>query len=179
MSYSEYNDLYKKAQKNKNAPYVCFSFDLAGSKKLNSEQFAFQQEAMIQTMKDMVTLIKHLEQKNNTKILLSDENVKICPEITSKNFFVFLNNPCTTSGDFHAFYVYNNSIKEKDFLKLFLHCAKANNLYYNYHFQSANFETTKIQESHSKYYIGDCIGYLNYNKNDKIISVANQNEESF
>lgn len=179
MSFDEYNDLYKKAQKNKKAPYVCLSLDLVGSKKLNGEQFVSQQEAMIQTMKDIVILIKHLEQKNNTKILLSDENVKICPEIIKKKFFVFLKNPCLISGDFYAFYVYKNSIKEKDFLKLFLHCAKANNLYFSFHFQSANFETTNIKESHSKYYVGDCIGFLNQNKADKIISVANQNEESF
>ncbi len=179
MSYSEYNDLYKKAQKNKNAPYVCLSLDLVGSKKLDAKQALFFRYAMIETMKDMITMIKHLEQKNNTKILVSDENIEICPDTICRNFFAFLNNPCTVFGDFRAFYVYKNSIKEEDFIKIFLHCAKANNLYFSFHFQSANFETTNIKESHSKYYVGDCIGFLNQNKADKIISVANQNEESF
>ena len=179
MSYSEYNDLYAKAQKNSKAPYVCFSLDLVGSKKLTGKQSVFHYTAMLKTMKDIVALIKRIEQKSNTKILLSDENVSIYPEIVNRNFYRFLCNPCIICGDCYLFYAYNNSIKEKDFIKLFLHCAKANHLYYDYHFQSAKFETTKVQESHSKYYIGDCAGYLEHNKSDKIISVANQNEQSF
>lgn len=181
MSYDEYNDLYAKAQKNQNAPYVCFSLDLIGCKKLDGEQFCKQQDGMMQTMKDIVAYIKHFEQKTNTKILLCDKNVKIIDDIgsiDSKSPVAYYNNPCILSGDFYAFYFYNNTITEKAFENLFLHFAKKNNLNFDYHFQSAKFETTEYKYVNKKYYLGYCVGYLEHNKGDKIISVPKQTSQN-
>lgn len=177
MSYEEYNDLFVKAQKNKKAPFVCFSLDLVNSKSLSDKQALKQQQDMIQTMKDMVEYIKLCELKTNTKILLNNQNVKINKNIVGGNSVAYYNNPCILSGDFYAFYVYNNTILQKDFINLFLHFAKANNISYDYHFQSAKFETTEYRCGNQKYYLGYCVGYLQHNKNGKIISVSNQFEQ--
>lgn len=179
MSYDEYNDLYAKAQKNQNAPYVCFSLDLVGCKKLDGEQFCKQQDRMIQTMKDIVAYIKRYEQKTNTKILLCDKNVKISVDIIdSISPVTYYNNPCILSGDFYALYVYNNTVTEKTFENLFLHFAKKNNLNFDYHFQSAKFEATDYKDGNKKYYLGYCVGYLERNKGDKIISVSKQTDQN-
>ena len=178
MSYEEYNDLFVKAQKNKDAPFVCFSLDLVNSRNLSNKQAFKQQQAMIQTMKDIVEYIKMYEIKTNTKILLNDKNVKINKNVIGGSKDVtYYNNPCILSGDFYAFYVYNNTISQNDFINLFLHFAKANNINYDYHFQSAKFETTDYICGNEKYYLGYCVGYLQHNKKGKIISVSNQLEQ--
>lgn len=179
MSYIEYSDLYAKAQKNQNAPYVCFSLDLVGCRKLDSEQSCKQQNRMIQTMKDIVAFIKHFEQNTNTKILLCDKNVKIADDVcNNRKSPIYYNNPCILSGDFYAFYFYNNTITEKAFEKLFLHFAKKNKLNFDYHFQSAKFETTEYKYGNKKYYLGYCVGYLEHNKSNKIISVSKQTNQN-
>lgn len=119
--------------------------------------------------------------KNNTKILLCDKNVKIIDDIgsiDSKSPVAYYNNPCILSGDFYAFYFFNNTITEKAFENLFLRCAKKNNLQFDYHFQSAKFETTEYKHGNEKYYLGYCVGYLEHNKGNKIISVPKQTSQN-
>lgn len=179
MSYEEYNDLYLKSQKNINAPYLCFSFDLVGSKKLDDEIMYKQQILMIKTMKDIVIKLQELERLSNKKILLSDKNIKINSKVVNNNaMLAYYNNPCILAGDFYAFYVYNKSITESDFLNIFTNCAIKNKLYFSYHYQSAKFETTEYQQGRDKYYLGYCVGYLQHNKGNKTIEISIDNEQN-
>jgi len=179
MSFEEYNDLYLKSQKNINAPYLCFSFDLVDSKKLDNENMYKQQILMIKTMKDVITKLQELEHITNKRILLSDKNIKINIDVTNNNAtHAYCNNPCILAGDFYAFYVYNKSITESDFLNIFTNCAINNKLLFSYHYQSAKFETTEYQKGCDKYYIGYCVGYLQHNKGNSTIKISNDNEQN-
>ena len=174
MSYYEYNDLYIKAQKNKNAPYVCFSFDLVKSRQIGDDKFFEQQKLMIKTMKDIVEFIQIFEHKKHIRILLNDNNVKINKTIIGSRNKDCYANPNIICGDFYAFYFYNNTITKNDFINLFLHYARKNNLNFDYHFQSAKFETTSYENGNTEYFLGYCVSYLQNHKSKTIISVKNQ-----
>lgn len=171
MSYDEYNDLYLKAQYNEFAPYRCISFDLVNSKRYDCETSYEQHILMRKTLNDVVCKIQDIEHRESVKILVSDERIKLaCKDNTSSNY-AYEVNPCIVAGDFFAFYIYNKLISERDFLDIFIECAKSNKIYFAYHYQSAKFETTDYTLGNTKYYLGYCVGYLEHNKGSKIISI--------
>lgn len=181
MPYYKYADLFEHAQKNKQAPYKMFVFDLKNSTKMEHQKRANQQYIMLQTMDLVTEKLLNLSNTKNKPILLQNEEVYIEPKQknTSKkaNWIVsYLQNPCVLSGDSYCFYVYNNSITEKEFLTIFNHCSQQTQNFYTYRFLSAQFETTKYNEGDNKYYIGYCVKELTKNKQlpQTIINIEQQ-----
>ena len=173
MSYSEYADLFKSAQQNKNAKYKCFVFDLKNSRQLNDEIRYEAQIKSILTFNAMTKDLKELEIELGKKILIDEYPVTFSEEIANnKNTYAFLNNPTILNGDCFAFYCYNN-VSAKDIKSLFLEQCKKNENEFVYNFSEGNFETLHIKEKNTKLWIGYIAQFLSYIKTD-IIQYKNE-----
>lgn len=166
MSYEEYNDLFLKAQKNKNAKYIAFVFDIKSSKLMDNLTRLNAQLKTFDTIDLMIEKLNKLEEKENRKILIDETPVQKIDNILNlkNNTFSFLNNPCVISGDSFAFYCYNNSIEIEQFKEIFLKAAKICKNTTKYHFSYGNFETLNYNESNEKYYIGYIVDKLSKEK---------------
>ena len=69
MSYSEYFDLFYKAQ-SKQCPYRAFTFDVKNSK--NQQQYIQEHDKFLDCILDVCNLLKQEELVTNKKILIND-----------------------------------------------------------------------------------------------------------
>lgn len=156
MSYFEYDDLYLKAQQNKNAKYIAFCFDIRNSKLMGSNERLTAQIKSFETIDLVIQCLNQLEEKENKKILLDEKPVQKLNNIlkTKDKTYSYLNNPCVLFGDSFVFYCYNNSITPDDFLKIFQACCNEARNKTKYHFNLGVFETLNYNEANNEYYIG-------------------------
>ena len=122
MSYEEYNDLFIKAQQNDNAKYIAFVFDIKSSKLMDKRTRKSAQLKTFNTINLMIKYIKTLEVECKNKILINELPVLTTDNVTKprNEMLSYLNNPCVVFGDSFAFYCYNNSIKTRDFIDIFM-----------------------------------------------------------
>ncbi|MBE5745937.1 MAG: hypothetical protein E7359_01430 [Clostridiales bacterium] len=156
MSYFEYDDLYLKAQQNKNAKYIAFCFDISNSKLMESRERLTAQIKSFETIDLVIKCLNKLEDKENKKILLDEKPVQKVESIikTKDKTFSYLNNPCVLFGDSFVFYCYNKSISPEDFLKIFQACCNQARNKTKYHFNLGHFETLNYEDANKQYYIG-------------------------
>lgn len=169
MSYTEYYDLFKKAQQNKDAKYKCFVFDLVGSKTMDENKRYDAQVKSIHTLNALAKDLKMLEFQHNKKIVLNEPPIFISNNVASpKNkLLAFLSNPTIINGDCFVVYCYND-IDAKVVKELFLKECKNNNNEYAYNFAEGNFETLDIEERNKKYWVGYVAQQLSTIKQEKI-----------
>ena len=178
MSYTEYKDLFLKAQQNKNAEYKAVVFDLVGSKKMSKEERYDAQVKSIKTFNYMLRDLWAVERIVGQKILLNEKPVKIVNNIAKPNNeqFAYLSNPTILCGDCFVFYFKNDLIEAEDVKKLFMESAEKVKNTYAYNFAEGNFETLDINEQGKKYWIGHVAQQLSNNKTEKIQFKAEQEE---
>ena len=177
MSYTEYKEEFEKAQKNKNAPYKMFVFDLHGSKKMSENKRYKSQIKSIKTLQLLAKKLQEIETKTNKKILLYDENVKLNIDLSLPN--PNTTNPCVCGGDAFVISILADAISEEDIIKLFLQCAKELKNKYTYNLSIGKFETTDYILATEKCYIGYCLAELTLNKQTRcgIINVQGKIED--
>ncbi len=164
MGYEEYYDLYLKAQEN-NAKYRMFCFDVKDHLKLSEDTLYFKdlEKLTDNVTKDILLLEKKLKKKifdrdYNTIFIKKQEN-KATLSTSPLKFLMF--NPNYMQGDLIYFCVYNGSISEEDFLKIFAKNYKKLNLNYVFHYATGLYETNNYIEGKNKYYKGYCFHQLN------------------
>lgn len=149
MSYYEYLDMFNAAQQ-KPCPYRAFCFDVAGS-KTNAEYISNRNKffELIFYVKKQIRIIEH---KQNSKILLCDENNKPLKQkhddINSNNY-----NPMIL-GDMVTYFVYNNSISPKKMQAIFADALNKFDIGYSFHFSTGIYETNTYADGGEKLYKG-------------------------
>lgn len=179
MSYTEYLDLFKKAQKNENAEYKAVVFDLADSKKMSDQERYDAQLKSIKTFNNMLRDLWAIEKIIGTKLLLNEKPVKQVNNIAKPNNpqFAYLSNPTILNGDSFVFYFKNDIIELDDIKNLFLQNAERTKNTYCYHIAEGKFETLDINEQGKKYWIGHVAQQLSNLKTDKIQYKKEEQEE--
>ncbi|MFW6008814.1 MAG: hypothetical protein ACOCP8_06070 [archaeon] len=188
MSYTEYKDLYKRAQKSDNSKYKLFYFDGMNHRISTYGNWEKYFNDLIKIRDDITEKLLEKEEKENTKIIDRDPDTiflkrnKDMPKgnISSDNL-----NPFVGRGDEIYISIYNNSIEDKEMIDLFCKVLKKNNFHYDFHFASAKYETDKGSERVNKFYKGYCIAFLDdkAHKNNlkiidqKIVNTKKQNLE--
>lgn len=173
MSYTEYENEFKNAQKNADAPYRMFVFDLKNSKKMDDYT---RFDAQIKSKNTLQTFAKELqkfETQTGKSILLHDENVKLNLEFNLSN--PNLSNPTIVCGDSFAISILRGSCSDKEMIDLFLKIAKTFDNKYPYNVSIANFETTDYMKATKECYIGYCLAELVLNKKHRK-SVINEQQ---
>lgn len=170
MSYTEYKDLFEKAQKNPNAKYKCVVFDLVGSKKMSEKERYLAQVKSIHTFNDLAKQLRLLQFIIEEKLLVNEEPVSLVKNITEpkNNLMPFLSNPAILNGDCFVFYLQNNTIGMDDIKKMFMYAAEKCNNEYAYNISSGQFETLDVNERNEKYWIGYVAQQLESQKHEKI-----------
>ncbi len=169
MSYEEFEKEFNNAQKNKNAPYRMFVFDIKNSRKM-SEYIRY--DAQVKSLKTMILLAKkvlEIEENLGKRILFQDERVKLNVNFALSN--PNLSNPCVNCGDAFAISIFNGICSDNEILNLFLESAKSVGNLYAYNVSIGNFETTDYSIAAKKCYIGYCLSELCFNKKHRKITI--------
>ena len=162
MSYEEYRNEFKIAQKNIDAPYKMFVFDLKGSKKMDDYTRYDAQKKSIKTLKMLAKALYDIEAKTGKRILLCDERVNLNLDFSLSN--PNTSNPCVNAGDSFAISIFNGTCSDKQIIDLFVDIAKKIENNYAYYVSIGNFETTNYVLANKKCYIGYCMAELCFNK---------------
>ena len=170
MSYTEYKDLFEKAQKNPNAKYKCVIFDLVGSKQMSASERYEAQVKSIDTFNDLLKQLKNLQFFVEEKLLVNEGPVCLVKNIADPkdNLKPFLSNPAILRGDCFVFYLQNNTVEMDDIKKMFKYSAEKFNNTFAYHICSGQFETLDVNERNEKYWIGYVSEQLENQKQEKI-----------
>ena len=176
MSYEEYRKEFANAQKNVNAPYKMFVFDLKGSKNMDDYTRYQAQIKSIKTIKMLAKVLQEFEIKTGKKILLCDERVSLNLDFSLSN--PNTSNPCVNAGDSFAISMFNGTYSEKQIVDLFQKIAKKLDNNFVYNVSIGNFETTDYVKATKKCYIGYCLAELSFNKKTrKMVIGENQYEK--
>lgn len=173
MSYEEFKSEFNSAQKNSDAPYRMFVFDIKNSRKMSDKVRYDAQVKSIQTMNSLAKRLQEIEEKIGKKILFCDERVKLNIDFTLSN--PNLTNPCVNCGDSFAISIFNGICSDKEMLDLFLESAEKVGNLFPYNVSMGNFETTDYSIAARKCYIGYCLAELCFNKKQRQI-VINEHE---
>ena len=175
MSYEEYKNEFKNAQKNLNAPYRMFVFDLKNSRKMTESVRYDAQIKSVRTMKLFATMLLELEKQTDKKVLFRDERVDINIDFILSN--PNQSNPCVCAGDSFAISVFNGMYSDQEMIDMFVMCAKKVDNEYPYSVAVANFETSDYVLATKQCYIGYCLAELSLNKSEHKI-IINQHEST-
>jgi hypothetical protein len=161
MSYTEYNDLFKKAQNNGN--YMMFVLDISGSKNMDTRS---RINANISSLK----LLKYIYQQ--LSILETDHNVVILhhnPIFNDENSHrLDLNEPFHLHGYSYGFTLIRDSIPNEMIYKIIEDGKQELAINFNYHISIAYYETDEYVLGNTKYFRGYCMQYLCLEKNKRI-----------
>ena len=165
MSYSEYFDMYRKAQ-GKECPYRAFMLDIIGSK--TNEHYTKENTVFHEFVDEIYRLLEQEEIATNSQILLKDANNK--SRIGGRmgiNGNVY--NPITL-GDMATYFVYNRSISVDRFIELCVFAMKKYDLPYSFHFNTGVYETNDYGEGGTRLYKGYLPQILeNLSKNNGVV----------
>ena len=175
MSYEEFKSEFIKAQKNVNAPYKMFVFDLKGSRKMDDYTRYDAQVKSINTLKLLAKTLREIEIKTGKAILLHDERVRLNFDFSISN--PNTSNPCVNAGDSFAISIFNGTCTDKEIINMFLEIAKKLENKYAYYVSIGNFETTNYVTAYKECYIGYCLAELSFNKKIRKM-VINENQNS-
>lgn len=152
MSYTEYTDLFIKAQKKK-CPFRAFAFDIINSR--NQKQYIEESENHHNFVLSIYDVLKQEEKRTGKKILLDDEsNLKYHLSINSNVL-----NPMIL-GDMVTYFVYEDSISSQRMIELFCENMKLYNISYPFHFSTGVYETNTYSEGGEKLFKGYMPSFL-------------------
>lgn len=167
MSYTEYFDLFNKAQK-KECPYRAFTFDIKNSKTNGYDVFKFHNLISLLYKK-----LENYENQTNKKVVLNNKFNNL--NIYRKDSNNLLNNPMIL-GDMFTVFVHNGSISESKMIELFVMCLNELNIDYKFHFMTGKYETDHYELGNKKLYKGYVPAILeHFSKSNEIIIDKNYN----
>lgn len=142
MSWSEYSDMFDKAQEL--GEFRCHIFDMKDSKK----GYDYNKYNL---------LLRLLKEKININELHTNEQYR---EI-----------PCVVSGDMILLITKRHGISDEEVYKAFKSAKEESRIDKQFHYLSGYYETDDWVKGNSKYYLGYCIQELEYRakKLDKLI----------
>jgi len=189
--WEEYKDLYEQAQKS--GKYKMFLFDVVGSKKIFSNNYALFKKVI--TFVDAVTndllnlekklnkkiLHRHIENFKNYNIKTDKDKVVLCVkqhgERTKDLYRTDSLNPLFWLGDLMHFIIECDSIPDKTFYEIFEKNKKEIIPNINFHHKSGYYETDVWAESGSKFSRIYCIPVLEYLAKNKEKTNSKLNED--
>ena len=165
MSTHEYNDLFLKCQDT--GLYHVFTFDIEGSKKMSSLTRQIAQYKLIKLNILMYKEIEKIEQEENRKILVFEEDFNKLGE-PRKNVFGYKQEPFLL-GDLIGFTIYRNAITKDEVIKIYEKYRNELDIDFEMHLVDGYYETNNYEEGNEKYFRGYCIDLLSnlhkdYNK---------------
>jgi len=156
MSTFEYNDLFIKAQEIGN--YHVFVFDIVDSKKMNNKERYIAQQKMINLMLKIYNSIKKIEQNQNKKILVFEEDFIFWNQ-GKLNGFGFKYEPFL-HGDMFGFTIYRDSLSKDIVYDLFKKYKKELDIDFYFHTCDGYYETNDYGKGNELYFRGYCIDTL-------------------
>ncbi len=163
MSSFEYQDLFLKAQYNKNAKYHMFCFDIVSSSKMSKENRISAQYDLIFFMSEFKKQINNLEENYNRRILIDEKELSSCYDLNT--------DPCII-GDTFVITVYNGSISREEMLSIFYNLVNSRKIDYSFHISDGLYETNNYRDGGSKLYRGYCMQILSQLHKDNYSSIA-------
>ena len=165
MSTHEYNDLFLKCQNT--GIYHVFTFDIAGSKKMERKTRYDAQYKIMELAMMMYKIIEKKELKENKKILVFEDEFTKLGEYRL-NVFGYKQEPFIF-GDLIGLTVYRDSITTQEVIDIFNKCKKKLEIDFEFHIADGYYETNDWVEGKDKYFRGYCIDLLSnlhkpYNK---------------
>ena len=161
MSYTEYNDLYKKAQLNGN--YKIYLMDIVGSRKMERSIRINAQKLSLQLLKNIYIKLNNLEKELNMVIIHRS------PIFNVENpYRGDLKEPFAVSGDSFGFTIVKNSLTDEEIYNIIIDEKNKLGIDFNYHISTAYYETDDFALGNKQYYRGYCIEYLCYEKDVRI-----------
>ena len=157
MSTFEYNDLYLKCQNN--GTYHVFIFDIINSKNMDKEYRYLAQLHLIKLMNNIYEELKKIEQTQNKKILVFEEDFITFESNQPSKTFGLKQEPFLF-GDTFGFTVYTNSIEKETIYKIYNHQKRLLNIDFDFHLADGLYETNDYSEANNKYFRGYCIDLL-------------------
>lgn len=157
MSTYEYNDLYLKCQHKGN--YHMFIFDIVDSKKMEDEARYEAQIKMVNLMNNIYEKIKEIEQNQNKKILVFEDNFVTFKSNLQPIGFGFKQEPFLI-GDTFGFTVYKDSIDKKTIENIYNYYKQSLKIDFDFHLADGFYETNEYQEASAKYFRGYCLDLL-------------------
>ena len=142
MSSFEYLDLCIKAQKNIDAKYQVYVFDIVNSKDMNRIDRIIAHYKMVELMYKIYNRLKY---ENNVLV-----------DINSISGFGVNNEPFCFADTF-GFTVYRDSIKDEDIIELYNKYKNELNIDFDFHINSLYYETNKYEEGGMLFFRGYAI----------------------
>ena len=146
MSWTEYNNMFKRAQRE--GMYQMFLFDLKGSR--NAGYFHPNINLLLY---GIYFRIKDLEKTMDKKILHQNS-------IFNKGDRGDLMEPFFLLGDLFGFTIIRNSLSEECIYNIFKDLKRELDLKYEFYYDTGFYETDNYIEAGEKYFRGYCMGYL-------------------
>ena len=156
MSTHEYNDLFLKCQNT--GIYHVFTFDIAGSKKMERKTRYDAQYKIMELAMMMYKIIEKKELKENKKILVFEDEFTKLGEYRL-NVFGYKQEPFIF-GDLIGLTVYRDSITTQEVIDIFNKCKKKLEIDFEFHIADGYYETNDWVEGKNKYFRGYCIDLL-------------------
>lgn len=154
MSWEQYNDMWKKSQKD--GKYHLFCFDLKGSKNIK-KYFC----ADIKLLLYRVYFKIMDKEKELNKLILHKS------KLFNDGFRGDLFEPFFISGDFFGFTILRGSMTSKDVYNIVKITKEELNFQYLMHYADGYYETDDYNERIDLYFRGYCMCYLNNNMKKK------------
>lgn len=164
MSTYEYNDLYLLCQDT--GKYHVFSFDIEGSKKMDSKTRYDAQLKLIKLMTSIYSVLEEIQEKTGRKILVfEDDFVRFDASLPVKGFGMKVE-PYLI-GDVFGFTIYRDSIDKDVILSIYEYFRESLGIDFNMHIVDGYYETNDYALGGTKYFRGYCIDLLsNLHKED-------------
>lgn len=171
MSTFEYNDLFLLAQET--GKYHVFSFDIEGSKKMDSKTRYDAQLKLIRLMKSIYAVIEEIQEKTGRKILVFEEGFNTYDEGLPLYEFGMKQEPYFF-GDTFGFTIYRDSLDKDTILWIYEYFRNSLNIDFNMHLADGYYETNDYTEGGTKYFRGYCIELLSDMHKENVIQDLNR-----
>ena len=139
----EYNDLFLLAQET--GKYHVFSFDIEGSKKMDSKTRYDAQLKLIRLMKSIYAVIEEIQEKTGRKILVFEEGFNTYDEGLPLYEFGMKQEPYFF-GDTFGFTIYRDSLDKDTILWIYEYFRNSLNIDFNMHLADGYYETNNYVE---------------------------------
>lgn len=157
MSYTEYKDLFHKAQNQ--GRYHMFVFDIKNSRSYwkNTGELAFVEQISKELILKIYKRLEKLQNERN-KIILHKNKVFI--NIDDLHPFGASHREPFQFGDMFGFTVIRDSIDKEEIYQIFEEEKTKRNIYWDFHMMDGYYETDNYGEGFDKYYRGYCMQQL-------------------
>lgn len=166
MSTFEYNDLFLLAQDS--GKYHVFTFDIVGSKKMDTQTRRDAQIKSIKLIKGIYSVLSNIQEKLNRKILVFEDGFVPFDSPLPRYEFGMKQEPFIL-GDVFGFTIYRDSLDTDTVLSIYEYFKESLEIDFEYHLANGYYETNNYAEGGTKCFRGYCIDLLsNYHKENTI-----------